>query len=179
MADLWVVLVTGSRFWDDVWSVKDELDRVVADAHADGCQEFILRQGACYPPVDPVTGIRPNRSADWLAHLWFLKYARLSPIPTMIEQERPADWEGPCRPACNQRTHRGRNVNHRRRRGTKTSCPLAGRHRNRDMVVEDPRPTLGLAFHRDNSGGTKHCIKTMREFGIEVRPVPYQTKGST
>lgn len=177
MADRWVVLVTGSRFWDDVWSVKNELDQVVAEAVANGCQEFILRQGKCYPRADPTTGRRPWRSADWLAHLWFAKYAGLSPIPTMIEQERPADWEAPCRPVCSQRTHRSRNVDHRRPRGTTTYCPLAGRHRNRDMVLEEPRPTCGLAFHRDNSGGTEHCITTMREFGIPVRTVPYQRQG--
>jgi hypothetical protein len=176
MTDLpppYVVLVTGSRFWDDVWAVKDALDQAVADAKTAGAREFILRHGACFPPADKHTGIRPHRSADYLAHLWFMKYAKLMPLPQMTVQARPADWEGPCRPACNQATHRGRNVNHRRVRG----CPMAGIHRNKDMVLEDPRPDYGIAFQRDNSSGTGNCIKTMREFSIPVREIPYQPQG--
>jgi len=171
-----VVLATGSRFWDDVWSIKHELDRAVAEAVAAGADEFVLRHGACYPPYVKGTRRRPHRSADWLAHLWFERFGAAQPI-SIIEQARPADWEGPCRPACNQATHRGRNINHRRTRGTTMICPMAGHHRNRDMVLEDPRPNYGIAFQRDNSTGTGNCIKTMREFSIPVREVPYRPQG--
>ena len=172
--DPFVVLVTGSRFWDDVWAVKEALDQAVAEAKEAGAREFILRHGACFPPVDRATGRRPFRSADYLAHLWFQKYGKLMPLPQMTVQPRPADWEAPCRPACNQGTHHGRNVNHRRTRGQTMICPMAGLHRNKDMVLEDPRPTIGVAFHRDNSAGTAHCIRTMREFSIPVREIHYR-----
>lgn len=166
-----VLLLTGSRFWDDVWAIKTELEREVAEAVAAGADEFVLRHGACYPPY--LKGVypkrRPHRSADWLAHLWFERFGAQQPI-SIIEQARPADWSGPCRPACEGRTHRGRTVNHRTRYG----CPMAGHHRNKDMVLEDPRPDRGLAFQRDNSSGTDNCIRTMREFSIPVIEVPYR-----
>lgn len=172
----YVVLVTGSRFWDDVWAIKRELDQAVEEAVDAGADELIVRHGACYPPYLKGTRRRPHRSADWLTHLWFERFGAAQPI-SIIEQPRPADWEGPCRPACNQATHRGRNINHRRTRGSVMICPMAGHHRNKDMVLEDPRPTIGIAFHRDNSGGTAHCIRTMREFSIPVTEVPYQPQG--
>lgn len=168
-----VVLVTGSRLYDDAWTVKRVLDGVAADAAAEGATELIIRHGACYPNVSRQTGRIPARSADWLTHLWIARFGPEQPIP-ITEQERPADWEAPCRPACNQRTHRDRNIDHRQPRGTTTYCPLAGKHRNRDMVLEDPRPDLGIAFERDNSSGTAHCVKTMREFGIPVEQIPYE-----
>lgn len=169
-----VVLVTGSRFWDDVWAVKHRLDAAVVDAEQAGADTMIVRHGACYPPVNPETGKRPARSADWLAHLWCVLYGPRQPI-TVVEQARPADWDAPCRPACQQRTRRGRHVSHRvpRPGGTGDYCPDVGKLRNKDMIVEDPRPDHGIAFHRDNSAGTRHCIRAMREMSIPVEEVPY------
>lgn len=129
----------------------------------------------CYPPADRNTRRIPARSADWLTHLWIARFAGQQPIP-VVEQERPADWRAPCRPACDQRTHRGRNPSHRRPNGT---CPAAGIYRNRDMVLEDPRPDTGIAFMRDNSSGTRHCVNTMREFGIPVTLVIDATRPGT
>jgi hypothetical protein len=165
-----VVLVTGSRFYDDGWAIKRVLDDVTSGEQAD---ELVIRHGACYPRRDPKTGRIPARSADWLTHLWIARFGPGRPV-RIAEQERPADWEAPCRPSCTQRTHRHRNVEHRKPRGTGTYCPMAGHHRNRDMVLEDPRPGLGIAFLRDNSSGTDHCVRTMREFGIHVEEIPYQ-----
>lgn len=174
-----VVVVTGSRFWDDAWKLKDELDQAVADAVEAGATELVIRHGACYPHVSRETGRIPARSADWLTHLWIHLYRAEQPL-TIIEQERPAQWDAPCRPSCNQRTRRDRNVDHRKRRSDGSwYCPMAGNHRNRDMVLEDPRPDLGIAFLRDNSSGTDHCKRTMREFGIHVHEVPYPATAPT
>lgn len=167
-----VVLVTGSRFYDDAWTIKRVLEEHVADAVQVGAAELVIRHGACYPFPDRRTGRVPARSADWLTHLWIVRFGPEQPI-TIVEQERPADWEAPCRPACDQRTHRGRNMGHRKPRGTSTYCPYAGMYRNKDMVLEDPRPDRGIAFERDNSSGTANCVKTMREFGIPVEQIPY------
>ncbi len=173
-----VVLVTGSRFWDDAWTLKTELDAVAADAADAGATTLIVRHGACYPLPDPRTGRIPARSADWLTHLWIQRFGPGQPVQ-IVEQARPADWLGPCRPACQQRTHRGRHVSHRRVNGTRTTCPAAGVYRNKDMVLEDPRPDTGLAFLRDNSSGTSNCVTTMRGFGIPVHEVPYRKETRT
>lgn len=169
-----VVLVTGSRLYDDAATVKRELDAVAAEAAKAGATTLIIRHGACYPPVSRTTGRIPARSADWLTHLWIARFGPGHPVE-IIEQERPADWEGPCRAACYQRRH-GQPVNHRKPRGTGTYCPMAGHHRNHDMVVEDPRPDRGVAFLRDNSTGTRNCMDAMAEFKIHVHEVPYRTE---
>jgi hypothetical protein len=84
-----VLLETGSRDWTDADLLRQTLD-IVAQAAADnGFTSLLLRHGACYPRPDPRTGKRPNRSADWLAHLW----ATLLPHPlTVFEDPMPARW---------------------------------------------------------------------------------------
>jgi len=173
-----IVLVTGSRLYDDAWKIKRTLDEVAADVKAEGVDQLVIRHGACYPNRDKTTGRIPARSADWLTHLWIGKFATDLPIK-VVEQERPADWNAPCRPACQSKTRRGKNPDHRRPGRGGTYCPMAGVYRNTAMVLEDPRPDLGVAFLRDNSTGTSNCIKTMREFGIHVEEVPYITQGAT
>jgi hypothetical protein len=180
----YVILVTGSRFFDDIDAIKTTLDQAVTDAVTAGAAHLILRHGACYPPVDPGLRRRPFRSGDYLAHLWWQRWVCLTPLPVLAgltvleEQARPANWSAPCRPACNQRTHHGRNVDHRRVRDGRSTCPMAGHHRNTDMVLEAPQPTVGIAFHRDNSTGTAHCTRIMREFSIPVLQVPYRPQGA-
>lgn len=167
-----VVLVTGSRLYDDAWTIKRTLDQVAADVAAENVDDLVIRHGACYPPPDPKTKRIPARSADWLTHLWIEKFSPALAL-AVVEQERPADWNAPCRPACSTAVRRGRNVDHRRPGRGGTYCPMAGVYRNKTMVLEDPRPDLGIAFLRDNSTGTRNCITTMREFGIHVEEVPY------
>lgn len=167
-----VVLVTGSRLYDDAWTIKRTLDEIADDVRAENVDELVIRHGACYPPRDKTTGRIPARSADWLTHLWIEKFASALPL-TVDEQERPADWNAPCRPACSTAVRRGRNVDHRRAGRGGMYCPMAGVYRNKAMVLEDPRPDLGVAFLRDNSSGTRNCITTMREFGIHVEEIPY------
>lgn len=163
------VLVTGSRKWSDVWAIKAELDAAVADAFADGVTELIIRHGACYPPVDRETGRRPFESADYLAHLWVARFAAEQPL-TITEQERPADWEAPCRSTC--RVKQGsRARDHRRMRGGRSICPAAGNYRNIAMIGEQPAPYRGYAFILDGSTGATHCKTKMREFSIPVDPI--------
>lgn len=165
------VLVTGSREWDDIWAIREQLEGAVAEAAADGITELVVRHGACYPLYDPELGRLPHKSADYLAHLWISLYGPDQPV-VIVEQRRPADWTGPCRPSCPTKPRRGQLREHRqtRRDGT-TWCPLAGKYRNRDMLLEDPQPYRGLAFRLDGSPGTTHCIDAMRELSIPVDPV--------
>jgi len=172
-----IVLVTGSRLYDDAWTIKRTLDEVAADVEAEGVDQLVIRHGACYPNRDKTTGRIPARSADWLTHLWIAKFAADLPIK-VVEQERPADWNAPCRPACKSKTRRSKTVDHRRPGRGGTYCPMAGVYRNKDMVLEDPRPDRGVAFLRDNSTGTVNCIETMRTFGIPVEEVPYIAQGA-
>lgn len=165
------ILVTGSRGWTDVWALKDELDKVVEQAEADGVTELIFRHGACYPFFNPDLGRLPFKSADYLTHLWIARYARCQPI-TITEQARPANWTGPCRPTCNTKPRRGQVREHRQRRADGTStCSAAGVYRNMDMILEKPQPYQGIAFRLDMSAGTTRCIEKMREFSIPVVPI--------
>jgi hypothetical protein len=173
-----IVLVTGSRLYDDAWTIKATLDQVAADVEEENVDQLVIRHGACYPPPDPITRRIPARSADWLTHLWIERFAPALPIE-VVEQERPADWNAPCRAACQSRTHRDRTVHHRRPGRGGTYCPMAGVYRNEAMVREDPHPDLGVAFLRDNSSGTRHCITAMREFGIPVEEIPYLPQGAS
>jgi len=159
-----VLLVTGSRLYDDVWKIRRVLASIADGAAESGITELVIRHGACYPNPDKVTKRIPARSADWLTHLWIQMFGAAQPV-TIVEQERPADWAASCRPSCKP--------GHRKARGTSMYCPMAGVHRNRDMILEDPRPDWGVAFLRDNSSGTRHCVSAMREFGIPVEEVPY------
>lgn len=76
---LWRVLATGGRDRDDkarIWAV---FDTILAEH-----PRLVVVHGACYP--NPVRGVRPDRSADWLIHLWCQRH------PDVTEEERPADW---------------------------------------------------------------------------------------
>lgn len=166
-----VVLFTGSRMWVDQWTIKDTLDEIVVRAHAAAVPELTFRHGACYPfeKWNPAVRrkVRPHRSVDYFVHLWIARFGADQPI-TIREQERPADWEAPCRASCQQRYHRNNPINHRVIRGGRLICPAAGNYRNRAMVLEDPRPHFGVAFHQDNSNGTADCIKTARELSVPM-----------
>jgi hypothetical protein len=75
----WRVLATGGRDRtdrDNIWATFD----AILLAHP----RLIVVHGAAYPK--PVNGVRPNKSADWLIHLW------CQANPTVIEEDHPADW---------------------------------------------------------------------------------------
>lgn len=99
------LLVTGSRHWTDAGVVRDVLDGYAASAAKAGAPGVVLVHGACYPGVDPITGLIPARSADWLAHLWATTLPH--PLP-VTEEPHPADWARPCDSSCKP--------GHRRRR---------------------------------------------------------------
>jgi hypothetical protein len=83
---LWRVLATGGR---------DRTDKPTIWATFDGIRKehprLVVVHGAAYPK--PVNGVRPDRSADWLTHLW------CQANPTVIEQPYPADWNSHGRAA--------------------------------------------------------------------------------
>lgn len=166
-----VILFTGSRFWVDQWTIKETLDEIVARAVAAGVDELTFRHGACYPfeRWNPTLRrrARPFRSADFFVHLWIQLYGPKQAI-LIREDECPASWEAPCRPSCHQMRRRNEPVNHRILRGGRLVCPAAGNYRNREMVLKDPTPYFGIAFHQDNSSGTSNCIKTARELSVEM-----------
>lgn len=171
-----VVLFTGSRLWIDQWTIKDTLDAIVVRAVHAGVPELTFRHGACYPfeRWNPTVRrrTRPHRSADYFVHLWIQLYGPKQAI-LVREDECPADWEGPCRAACRNKRHRNEPGNHRVLRAGRLICPAAGNYRNTAMVLKDPTPHFGIAFHQDNSNGTADCIKTARELSVpmfEIEP---------
>ena len=174
-----VIVFTGSRAWIDQWTIKGTLDEIVARAGTAGVPELTFRHGACYPfprwnrELRRMT--RPHRSADYFVHLWIELFGPTQPI-RIHEQERAADWEAPCRAACHQRRRRNAVVNHRILRAGRLICPAAGNYRNREMVLEDPTPLFGIAFHQDNSNGTTDCIKQARELSVPMYEIEPKVK---
>jgi hypothetical protein len=74
----WRLLATGGRDradWRNIWA---ELDYIHA-IHPN----LTVVHGACYPK--PVKGKRPDKSADWLVHLWCQANG-------VKEEEHPANW---------------------------------------------------------------------------------------
>lgn len=169
-----VILFTGSRAWIDQWTVKNTLDEIVQRAVHAGLPELTFRHGACYPypkwNQQARRKTRPHRSADYFVHLWIQLYGPRQAI-LVREDECPADWEGPCRPACHQQRRRNQPVNHRILRGGRLICPMAGNYRNREMVLKDPTPYFGIAFHQDNSNGTSNCIKAARALSVPMHEI--------
>jgi hypothetical protein len=88
----WRVLTTGGRDRDDKHHIWSELSRIHA-IHPN----LTIVHGAAYPR--PENGHRPDRSADWLIHLWCQQH------PDVTEEAHPADWrthrraDGPIRNA--------------------------------------------------------------------------------
>lgn len=142
------VLVTGSRAWDDQQAVADAL----LDAWHDAVQtvspevHFTVVHGDC-----------PS-GADAIAKQWAIDNG-------VFHHGFPADWSGPCTPACPDTPHRKTN-----RHGE--YCPLAGHYRNQLMV--DMGIDLVLAFHRNNSRGTADCIRRAKSAGIPVHVLKEQ-----
>ncbi|MFY1595427.1 hypothetical protein [Micromonospora sp. WMMD737] len=151
------LLVTGSRDWDNLVRFRQEMDQQTRVAVEAGASRLVVVHGACYPsPLRP-SGVRPHRSADWLAHMWVTLL--FHPLP-VDEEPHPARWTAQCRPATCQ-------PNHRRTRGRGRSiCPTAGNYRNQHMV--DLGADRAVAFWLGGSTGTKDCIGRARSAGIPV-----------
>lgn len=76
----WRILATGGRDRTDKQRIWTEFDHVLA-IHPN----LTVVHGAAYPK--PIGGVRPDRSADWLIHLWCQQH------PDVVEEEHPADWQ--------------------------------------------------------------------------------------
>lgn len=131
------ILITGSRRWTDIPTVKAALARAVAEA------------------VGPVIVVHGDAcGADQLAAL-----VASSTWPHITIERWPADWSGPCRPACKP--------DHRRYRpGGDDYCPAAGTYRNAEMVAAGA--DLCLAFPLGESHGTRDCMRRAGAAGILV-----------
>ncbi len=92
----------------------------------------------------PVDGEMPLTSADWLVELWARRW-QLHPLTVRVERY-PANW---------------------RRYGRR----WAGRKRNQEMV--DLGADLVLAFHRDGSSGTAHCVEAAEKAGLTTKVIDY------
>jgi outer membrane protein assembly factor BamB len=155
------IVVTGSRRWTDAAVLREVLDNLANAVHADGFTELRVAHGKCYPAVDPETGRRPAKSADWLAHLWI----ELLPHPlTVVEEAHPADWDAPCRRTC-RKDHRRPNKG---RPGT--YCPTAGNYRNADKLVA-PGADAAAVFLLDESSGTTDCMRRLVAAEIPFTPI--------
>lgn len=75
----WRVLATGGRDRTDKTRIWAEFDKILA-VHA----VLTVVHGAAYPK--PERGARPDRSADWLIHLWCDRNG-------VKEETHPADWK--------------------------------------------------------------------------------------
>lgn len=139
------LLVTGSRVWAD----KALLWRVLDAIHAQH-PDMVVVHGECYPPEED--GARPDKSADWLAHLWCLDRG----VP---DEPHPADWDAPCRPTCKH--------GYAIRRDRTPYCPAVGNYRNQDMV--DLGADFCAGFQVGASRGTADCMRRARRAGIPTR----------
>jgi hypothetical protein len=136
-ADLALIGLTGSRLWPDAPYLEDTLCLVWHDA---------LQLG--YPGIELMHGTAEG--ADTIGGQWADRNG-------ILVRDRPADWNGPCAPACPP-GHRRRN-----RRGSEY-CPLAGHRRNQQMV--DEKPALFVAASYRGSSGTADCLRRARKAGI-------------
>ncbi|MEV0826399.1 hypothetical protein [Nonomuraea rubra] len=142
----WRVLATGGRDREDkprIWAAFDD----ILTLHP----QLTVVQGAAYPR--PECGVRPDRSADWLIHLWCERN-------NVTEEEHPADWDTCSTPNCTP--------NHRRtRRDGSTYCPDAGFWRNGEMVKLGANECVAFP---GKGGGTRDCMRQAAAAGIPVRP---------
>jgi len=144
------VLVTGSRRW----TLRQELHEALFDAWHDAIQ--------CFSDTTPLVIVHGDcpTGADAMAKQWAIDNG----IP---HEPHPADWAAPCPESCARLQHRKTSPQHGE------YCPLAGYRRNQQMV--DLGADLVLAFQRQNSPGTAHCIRRAEAAGIPVRRIedPY------
>lgn len=144
----WRVLATGGRDRTDKPRIWTEFDKILL-THP----RLTVIHGAAYPK--PIRGARPDKSADWLIHLW------CQANPHVTEEEHPADWATCATPKCSPK-HR------KTRRDGSTYCPLAGLHRNSDMVKNGADECVAFP---GAGNGTRHCMAEASAAGIPVRPI--------
>lgn len=132
------VLVTGSRALADPAPVEAALRQALADLGPG----LVVVHGNARKGADPI--------ADYLARGLGLAV-----------EPHPADWEGPCRPAC-------RPGHRRAARGAGTYCPAAGNYRNQEMVDAGACRCLAFLVAASVSpcSGTRDAIRRAVGAGI-------------
>lgn len=136
-----LILVTGSRKWDDVATIDNALTETWHDATQNGhCGITVMHGGAA--GADSIAGAwAQQRKDDGVGH-----------------DQHDADW-ATCADTCPP--------GHRKTRGDYSWCPLAGHRRNQEMV--DAEPSVVLAFQVVGSTGTQDCIRRAEKAGLPVR----------
>lgn len=143
----WRALATGGRDRTDKSRIWAEFDKILL-VHPN----LTVVQGAAYPRH--VHSVRPDKSADWLIHLWCQRNK-------VAEEAHPADWDTCSTPTCTPK--------HRRpRKDRSTYCPDAGFWRNGLMVKAGADECV--AFPGKGSG-TRDCMRQAAAAGIPVRPI--------
>ena len=143
------LLFTGSRTWDHWPSIARELEDFARLAASQGMDGLSVVHGAA------------DSGADFLAASWVTMHQRRGwPV---VQERFPAPWGEPCRDRC-EPGHRRVN-----RRGEEY-CPATGNYRNETMLASGPFHR-GVAFRRNHSRGTGHCIRIARAAKIEMRVV--------
>ncbi|MEU7855198.1 SLOG family protein [Nonomuraea sp. NPDC049141] len=152
MADLYVVLVTSSRTWDDADAIRNAFAPIIAEREPDN---VTVRHGRA-------------RGGDMLAD----RIARQ--LGAHVEQ-RPADWNVCASPRCTP-SHR------KRREDGSTYCPAAGLVWDAQMVNDGSDMCLAFIDpcadprcrkkepHGSHGATTTACMA--EEAGIPVRPFP-------
>lgn len=136
-----LILVTGSRSWDDVATIHNALLEAWHDALQDGhCGITVMHGGA--------------PGADLIAGAWAHDRETLGVTAEQID----ADWKT-CADTCNP--------GHRRTRDDYSWCPTAGHRRNQHMV--DAEPVIVLAFQRGQSTGTADCLHRAETARLAIR----------
>lgn len=143
MPHLALIALTGSRTWPDLRLLEDTLLGVWHDALQTGYDGIELIHGHAHDGADP------------MGDAWAIRNG----IPI---RRRPADWEGPCAVTCPP-GHRRRNRRHRE------FCPLAGPHRNQQIIDEGPQ--LLVAAHHNQSTGTADCMRRAEAAGVPIHRI--------
>jgi hypothetical protein len=148
MGETYRILVTGSRLWDDGLFVAATL----GDAVPGRARDVVVVHGMC-DPRDPETGqMIPWAAAEKLPLKEQLRLAsadwladRWAVMHGATPERHPADW--------------------------KRFGKAAGFRRNAEMIPL--RIDLCLAFIKDNSRGTTHCMGLAEKAGIPVQRFDY------
>ncbi|MEV0382865.1 SLOG family protein [Nonomuraea sp. NPDC050643] len=146
---LWRILATGGRDRTD----KDTIWATFTEIHT-AHPRLVVVHGAAYPK--PIRGVRPDRSADWLIHLWCVEHG-------VYEETHPANWNTCSTPTCTPE--------HRQERPDgSTYCPLAGPHRNGEMAALGAHECVAFPG-AGPSTGTRDCMRQAAAAGITVRSI--------
>lgn len=140
-AEVWRVLVTGSRDLTDRQAVNAALD--LRYRHLPAGNLMVVTHGA------------NRRGADRYASDWADCH------DNVINDRHPANWHGPCQPTCKP--------GHRRpSKSGRPYCPAAGDYRNQEMV--DLKPRVVLAFFQSGAPnrGTRDCADRAYWAGLNV-----------